>query len=148
MAMSRASMPGSGTNCSMARSSTPFARRRSSSRVGGVTTTPSARMPRSAMTIIEHHSQARTLVDTDFQEEVLSPTLGVEMVHGLAHPQPGGQGAVWCREGGHHSIADRLDHGSSLRCDDLLQDAEVRSNEVEGGKVPDTLVKLGRSLQV
>src|SRR3954451_16049362 len=32
----------------MARSSTPFARRRSSSRAGGVTTTPSDRMPRSA----------------------------------------------------------------------------------------------------
>src|SRR5215207_1608602 len=96
------------------------------------------------MTVAEHHGQARTFVDTDLQEEVLSPTLGVKMVHRLAHPQRGGNGAVWRREGSHHGIADRLDHGSSLRCDDLLQDA----NEVEGDEVSDTLVKLGRSLQV
>src|SRR5215204_3483886 len=57
-------------------------------------------------------------------------------------------GAVWRRESSHHGIANRLDHGSSLRCDDLLQDAEVRPNEVEGDEVSDTLVKLGQSLQV
>ena len=106
------------------------------------------RLPEIVLTVVEHHGQARTFVDADLQEEVLSPTLGVEMVHRLAHPQRGGNGAVWRRESSHHGIADRLDHGSSLRCDDLLQDAEVRPNEVEGDEVSDTLVKLGRSLQV
>ena len=41
---------------------------------------PAVRQDRRAvivLTVVEHHGQARTFVDADLQEEVLSPTLGV-----------------------------------------------------------------------
>ena len=60
-ATSRASMPASGTSYSMARSSTPCARRRSSSRAGVVTTTPSGPMRLSATGRLPRRSSCRHL---------------------------------------------------------------------------------------
>src|SRR2546421_10584740 len=37
--------------------------------------------------LVEHHGEARTFMDADLDHQIISPTLGIELVHRGTHPQ-------------------------------------------------------------
>ena len=83
-----------------------------------------------------------------FSSRSSRPRSLVELLHGVAHAERGGDRPVGRREGRHDRIADRLHHRAGLRGDDLVQHLEMRAHEVEGDEVADPFVKLGRSAEI
>ena len=98
--------------------------------------------------VVEIDCETWSLVDADFQEKIVAAVLGIQLKHRLAHPERGGHCAVRAREGRHDGVADCLDDRSGLRGNDLVKDPEVRSYQIECGKVTDALVERGRASQV
>src|ERR1700687_4438745 len=52
------------------------------------------------------------------------------------------------RERRHDRVADRLDHGAGLGGDDLVEDAEMRPDQIERREIADPLVQLGRAFEI
>ena len=100
------------------------------------------------LAVVQYDRQARPLMEADLQQQILAAALGVEGTHRLADAQGRGDRSVWGREGRHHRVADRLDHGPGFGGDDLVEDAEMRPHHVEGDEVADPLVQLGRAFEV
>src|SRR4051812_8846733 len=69
--------------------------------------------------------------------------LGAEIAHRLAHADRSGNGAVGRLEGRHYGVANGLHDRAPFGRDDLLQQAEMLVDEIEGGEVADALIEFG-----
>jgi hypothetical protein len=78
-------------------------------------------------------------VDVDLEQQVLALVLLVQRAHGVAHPQRG-DCAVRRGESGHDCVADGFHHGTRFGGDDLVQDPEMRLDDVECHQVADAFV--------
>ena len=87
-------------------------------------------------------------MNADLDHQIVGAAVGIERVHGGAHPQAGDDGVFGPYEGRHDRIADRLHHRPLLRSDDLQQRTEMGAHQIEGREIADPLVQRGRSLEV
>ena len=97
---------------------------------------------------VQAHSEARSFVNADLQQQVLAAMRCIQAAHGLAHAQRSGERAVGRGEGCHDSIPDRLDDRAALGGHALVQDAEMLAHNVEGDQIADPLVEFRRALKV
>src|SRR6185369_12103729 len=64
------------------------------------------------------------------------------------HAQRCGDRPVGCRKGGHHCIAAGLYHRPGLSGNDVVEDLEMRSDEIEGGQIAYSLIEFGGTSDV
>src|SRR6185312_11263009 len=87
-------------------------------------------------------------MDAHLQAETLMLALGAEIAHRLAHAERRGNGAVRRLEGRHHGVANGLHDRPPFGRDNLLQQAEMLVDEIEGGEVADALIELGGAPEI
>src|SRR5258708_2042614 len=83
--------------------------------------------------LVEHHRQARALVDSDLDDQILGAARDIEHRHRGPHPKPRGQRVLGPDEGRHYGIADSFDHRAFFRRDDFQQRVEMRAHQIESG---------------
>src|SRR5438552_10567611 len=87
-------------------------------------------------------------MNADLQAQALVLALRAEIAHCLAHANRGGDAVVRRLEGRHHGIPNGLHDGTPFGGDDLLKQSEMFVDEIEGDKVADTFIKLGRAFEI
>src|SRR6185312_13885587 len=87
-------------------------------------------------------------MDADLHQQILAAALGIEGPHRLADAQRRGHRAVGCWEGRHYRVTDRLDDSPGLAGDDLVEDAEMRPDQIKGGEIAYPLIQLGRAFEI
>src|SRR5947209_6172474 len=85
------------------------------------------------LAVVQNDRQARPLMKADLQQQILAAALGIEGEHRVADAQGGGHCPVGSRKRRHHRVADRLDDGARLARNNLMEHAEMRLPELEGG---------------
>ena len=87
-------------------------------------------------------------MNTELDHEVLAFQRFVEIRDGALHFQCGSDGVRGVDKCGHDRIADRFDDIAVALPNNRRQKGEMRSYQVIGAGVPDSLVKRCRSLQI
>src|SRR5712692_3981728 len=87
-------------------------------------------------------------MDADLEHRVLAAAAVAERAHRFAHAQCSCYRSVGSRECRHHRVAAGLDHGTALGGDDLVEDPEMRSDEIKGNQVTNTLIELGGTSEI
>jgi hypothetical protein len=72
-------------------------------------------------------------MDANLQVKAPMLALGAEIARSFPHADCDGNGAVWCLEGRHHRIANRLHNGALSGAYDLLKQPEMLTDKIEGG---------------
>ena len=105
-------------------------------------------LPEVVQPVVERHRQARALVQSDLQDQVVTIVRRVELAHGFVHGEGCAQAACRRGEGGHHRIAYRLDDGALVLADHARKRSEMMPHQVVCHEIPHPFVQLGGAAQV
>src|SRR4051812_25551310 len=87
------------------------------------------------LTIVEYDRQARALMNADFENEIVS-----QVIDRFAHAQSCLHSTIGRRKRSHDRVSYRLYDGTALLGDDIDEQVEVRTYNVEGGEITDSIV--------
>src|SRR5207245_1873537 len=98
--------------------------------------------------LVENDGETGPLMDPDLEQQPIAGASIIEIAHRLAHAERGGNRPVGGGECRHHRVAAGLDHGARLRRDDLVEELEMGSDEVERDQITDPFIKFRRAPEI